>query len=355
MDQISVEDLIRTHITLPNRPTTQGWYSVLCKVCNDHGRKGPRGGFKLDGGIIGYHCFNCLAKATHDPSKHRTISKNLEKILLAFNVPEQEINRARLSLLGNKTAPSRQSLQTSNYEPKEIPLPSHFYRAIIIPDVDFLDTSQHQWVEVVRLYLEDRCIDPKSYPFMLSTGVPTDLDKHPKEIHRVLVQAAKKWQGRVIIPIYKDEKLIFYVGRDMTGKKIKKYESPSAPKNNVIFGFDKLFEDTTRPLFVVEGIFDALVVDGVALLGNQLSEGQIYWLNRSNRKKVYIPDRFGDGGANAIKAVDQGWSVAFPDIGQCKDVNEGVEQYGKLYVLASINQNTASGFEARARIGLYCK
>ena len=347
MDEISLEELVRTHINLPNRPSAQGWSPILCKVCNDHGRKGPRAGFKIENGIVGYHCFNCQAKSSIDPSKHRTISKNMEEILLAFGVPELDINRVRMTLLGAERGESSEPRQVSNHEPKEIPLPSHFYRLPKYPN--------GVWTKVAKAYLEERCIDPDSYPFMLSTGEPTDLNEHPKEVHKTLVRSAQKWPGRIITPIYKNEKLVFYVGRDMTDKKMKKYESPSTSRRNVIYGFDQLFEDTTRPLYVVEGIFDAMVVNGVAILGNELSDSHLYWLNRSNRQKVYIPDRFGDGHINAFKAIEHGWSVGFPDIGTCKDVNAAVQKYGSLYVLASISQNTADGFEAKARIGLYCK
>jgi DNA primase len=157
----------------------------------------------------------------------------------------------------------------------------------------------------------------------------------------------------VIIPVFKDGKLIFYTGRDMTEKKTKKYESPSAAKNKVLFGFDKLFENTDQPLYIVEGIFDAMLIDGVAILGNEISEVQAYWLNRSPREKVYIPDRVA-GEKGALQAISYGWSVAFPDIGQAKDIGEGVETYGKLYVLTSIVQNTTNGLDAKLQTSLYC-
>jgi DNA primase len=188
---------------------------------------------------------------------------------------------------------------------------------------------------------------------MLSTGIP-DLEGHPKETHKALIKQAQKWKGRVIVPIYKKEKLIFYIGRDMTDSKIKKYESPSAERESVLFGFDKIFEQTDKPLYIVEGVFDAMLIDGVAVLGNKLTDGQIYWLNRSNRTKVYIPDKYGDGHLGAEQAVANGWSVAFPDTGSCKDVGEAVDKYGMLYVLATLTQNTAKGLEAKTRIRLYC-
>lgn len=345
MDTPSLEELVRSQVHLPNRPSAQGWYPVLCKVCNDHGNKGPRAAFRFDNGGVGYHCFNCSIKgAFSDDSK--TISKELEEILLAYGVQQDDIAKIRFALMGKKYEESKEEKKrTVVHEPKELPLPTHFKTL----DYDSV------WCEVAREYLADRLIDPDSYPFMISTGVCEDLAQHPNEVQFMMASEAKKWVGRAIIPIYKDNKLVFYTGRDMTGEKIKKYETPSSGKHNVVFGFDELFKHTDRPLYVVEGIMDAFIVGGVAVLGNKFTESQQYWLNRSNRQKVYIPDRFGDGHINAITAVRQGWSVAFPEIGNCKDINSAAQTYGKLYVLTSINQNTASGFGAEARIGLYCK
>lgn len=345
MSAVSVEQLVREHIRLPAHPNSRGWYPVLCKVCNDHGRKGPRAAFLFENGGVAYHCFNCQAKATYSPSDHNTLTKSIEKILIDFGIPQEDINRVKLDLLGKKYDKKEATKRATSYEPQKIELPSHFK----------LLNYDSVWCEVAKEYLLERCIDPDSYPFMISTGVCEDLDKHPKQVQLAKIKEAEKWVGRVIIPIFKEDNLIFYTGRDMTGNKVKKYESPSTPKHNVIYGFDELFKDTEQPLYIVEGIFDAMVIDGVSLLGAEMSDNQIYWLNRSHRQKVYIPDKFGDGDANAYRAIDQGWSVACPEVGDCKDINEAVQKYGKLYVLTTINQTTKAGFAARTQVGIYCK
>ncbi len=347
MDVPSLEQLVRTHVHLPNRPSAKGWYNVVCKVCNDHGRKGPRAAFMFENEGVAYHCYNCPAKGSFNPDTSKTISRGLEEVLLAYGISEEDIAKVKLSLLGKKHEGQdpAEAKRISNHDPKEIPLPLYFKTL----DYDSV------WCEVAREYLSERLIDPDSYPFMVSTDGTDVVHEYPKEIRPVMLNDAKKWVGRVIIPIYKNKKLIFYAGRDMTDSKTKKYESPSTPKHNVMFGFDELFADTTRPLYVVEGIMDAMIIGGVAILGNKFTDSQLHWLNRSNRQKVYIPDRFGDGDINAHIAVEQGWSVAFPEIGNCKDINNAAQEYGKLYVLTSIGQNTASGFGAKAQIGLYCK
>lgn len=137
---------------------------------------------------------------------------------------------------------------------------------------------------------------------------------------------------------------------------MKKYESPSTAKDKVLYGFEKIFEHVDTPIYVIEGFFDAVAVDGVAIIGNELSDAQIQWLNRSQRKKVYIPDRTGDGQRSAKKALELGWSISTPDIGQsCKDMSDAVHKYGKMYVMKSLADNTADGFIASTNLGIYCE
>lgn len=345
------EQLIRTYIHLPNQTTGTGWYSVLCKVCNDHGRKGPRAAFRFENNGVAYHCFNCGHKATYYPH-YSSVPDDAHKVFDAFGIPAEEINKLRFDALKQKDKHG-QLVTTSKKEglalnPKEIPLPDHFYALSDAADDD-------KWAMVAKAYLESREIDFRQYPFYLSTGIPKQHFGPPSQ-KATFVRQTQKWKKRIIVPIYKDGKLVFYQGRDMTGKAVKKYESPSVSKDRIIYGFDQLFVDDDRPLYVVEGFFDAFHINGVALLGNELTEPQINWLNRSKREKVYIPDRYGSGLDNALKAVDAGWSVSTPEIGNSKDINDAIIKYGQLYVHDTLrNQIKRGRFEAETALKLYCK
>jgi DNA primase len=149
--------------------------------------------------------------------------------------------------------------------------------------------------------------------------------------------------------------LIFYFGRDLTGTRVKKYMSPDVPKQNILYGFDHMFEDTSEPLYVAEGWFDVFRLKGVAVLGNRMTPGQITWLNKSHRPKVVIPDRFGDGHLLAEQAIELGWSVSTPDIGECKDINEAMCKYGEFFTRLTIKKHTYEGFEALVRTQTYCE
>jgi hypothetical protein len=264
--------------------------------------------------------------------------KKMERVLNDFNVPEDEWAKVVFHNLSNfEQADDFVSHQPKvSIEPKQIDLPDTFY---LLKNADKND----KWAEIARWYLQDRNIDPDNYPFMLS--------------HKTNDPKLKKWIGRVIIPIYKQNKLIFFQGRDLTNNKIKKYESPPVEKDKVLYGFDRIFDYTVNiPIYITEGWFDAYHINGVAIFGNEITQPQIEWLNRANKMKVYIPDKFGDGDLGATQALNEGWSISTPDFGaDIKDVDEAIKKYGKLYVLKTIADNTASGFEAETNLRMYCK
>lgn len=344
MEVSSLETIIKRYIKLPNHPSGTGWYPVLCKVCNDHGRKGARGGFRFDDNKVAYHCFNCGHSTVFDPDKHQNMPDKMVQVLQVFNVPEDEWKAVLYENLklrdefGNTQIQST-SIPIINVDPPAVPLPSHFYPLAEAGPNDI-------WAQLAATYLEtDRGVDPKAYNFMLSEpiGDPN----------------ADKWFKRLIIPIYKENRLIFYIGRDLTGNHQQKYLSPSYSKEKVLCGFDELFRQTDDPLYIVEGWFDAFAVDGIAILGNEISNAHATWLNRSQRKKVYIPDRFGDGQLGAARALELGWSIATPGLNtwsdEIKDMNDAVLKYGKMFLMKALADSTADGFTAKINLGFYCK
>ncbi len=343
---VTPEDIIRRYVQL-GHPNSKGWCPVLCKVCSDHGKKGNRAAFKFDKDTMAYHCFNCGHVAVYNPEqlihlekeeREKTEAKIL-KVLTAFGIPDDEWKPLILNdlytrnLKGNSKAGPKQ-INTIETEPSEIPLPEHFYP--LGPD-----DSTDKWTIIARDYLiHDRGVNPDAYPFFLSTGEG---------------KYNQKWLGRVIIPFYKGKKLVYYQGRSLVKKVTRKYLSPDFEKDKVIFGYDALSKNTDMPLYVMEGWFDAYSIDGVAVLGNKLTREQLTMLKRCKRPKVIIPDRFGNGAELAYQALKEGWSVSLPDTGGCKDINEAVVRFGKLYVMKTIVETTQSGFVAETAVKLYCK
>ena len=97
-----LENVIRHYVHLPPHPNTKGWYAVLCKVCNDHGRKGNRAAFRFDHSSVGYHCFNCGIAAGYDPLKDERMSDKMVKVLESFGVPDAEWKQVVLTALSQR-------------------------------------------------------------------------------------------------------------------------------------------------------------------------------------------------------------------------------------------------------------
>lgn len=337
---IDLEQVIRQYVPLPARPSAKGWLGVNCKVCNDHGRKGTRGGFHFRDGL-GYNCFNCGHAASYTNGQFNAPSEELHTVLQAFGIPEDIWNQLMMESLKNRNSGqlefNKKLVKQNTFEAKTIQIPKYL---VPLSELD-PDAPIRQLAE---LHLkEDRMIDPSSYPFMI--GVKDAEDPY-----------SVKWARRLIIPIFdRGGRPIFYQGRDLTGKANSKYISCSAERDNVLYGMDQVYAHSNAPLFVVEGFFDAFHLNGAATLGRQLTEGMAYHLNKSVRDKIIIPDRTGNGEDLALAGLKRGWKVSTPDFGGCKDVTEAVVKYGKLYTMKTILDNIHSGFGAELNVRMYCK
>ena len=80
-----------------------------------------------------------------------------------------------------------------------------------------------------------------------------------------------EFRNRVIMPIYQDNKMVYFQARTLTGSE-KKYKNPTAPKQHIIFQKD--IWDTTKPVIITEGLLDALSVgnQGTMCLGASINK-----------------------------------------------------------------------------------
>lgn len=342
----TIEDLIRSSIPLTHGKTSQGWEKVFCEVCGDGSRtKGPRGGWILEGNRAIYHCFNCGISGSFDSDREYAYSKNMRAILSAFKIPEDQHKKIANKKFFSKESPISKKQSISN-EINYIEIPSHFYKLCDAKNDDVI-------AEKAKSYLLSRKINPESYDFYLSSGIVNSGNPREEAI-------AKSLRNRLIIPAYKNGKMIYWQARLLdTSKKEEKYLSPQLPKSKVIYGYDRLFTDSDKPLFITEGFFDSHLLNGIAVLGNELSKFQIDLINKSNRRKIVVPDRkinkskTDNGKKLASQALSLGWEISLPDFGECTDVNSAIIKYGKIYVMNSINQKISSGFLAKISLDMW--
>jgi DNA primase len=139
---------------------------------------------------------------------------------------------------------------------------------------------------------------------------------------------------RVIIPFTWNNQIIGYSAR-ATDETVKpKYHSHYEP--NYVFNVDRQLKDS-KFVIVVEGPFDAMSIDGVAVLSNECSEVQADIIDSLAREVIVVPDKDKAGMKLIDDAIKFGWSVSFPVWQEtCKDAAEAVNRYGKLFTLKSI-------------------
>jgi DNA primase len=103
-----------------------------------------------------------------------------------------------------------------------------------------------------------------------------------------------------------------------------------------VFNLDKQHKDS-KFVIVVEGPFDAMAVDGVSIQGSEISDTQAELIDRLQREVIVVPDTDSAGRKLVDRAIELGWTVSYPVWQEtCKDLNEAVVKYGKLFVLKSI-------------------
>lgn len=337
MTNDTVEDIVRAYVPLVYGVSPKGWHSVYCEVCGDGKRtKGPRGGWLFHDEMCFYNCFNCGVEGNFDPSREHPMSRDMYKIFTSFDIPYKDVQEIVVQHLKDN----------KNYQkPVErivlpnLDHPDYFIKLEEQPEDDLLAME-------ARDFLWERYkITDQDYPFFLSSGKTKSND--PDDQYR-----AKYLRPRIIIPIYQNERLIYWTARIFVGESNRKYIDASVQNSSaVVHGLDYLYADNKdRPLYITEGFFDAWHVKGLAVFGNTMKDPQIKVISRSYRPKIVIPDYNHDGMQLANQAIELGWGISLPDILPHKDICAAINEYGKLYVLKTIAQSTYYNFEAKIRL-----
>lgn len=330
MQLVTLEDLIKRYIHL-GPPSAKGFHGVKCAGCNDYK---VRGGFKFDDKIV-YSCFNCGSESSfvYDPGRS-SISRNGRKTLLAFGIPENELNNA----LG--AAAFAKKDQVSD-EPPPKPETTFPTEELKLPANTYLITSDESpWCQVAREYLALRKLKATDYPYFVSES--------------------PSYLGRVLIPYYYRDKLVYWQGRSLDPSIEPRYKNPVVSKENILFNVNELLRYTEEPLYVTEGPLDALSLgsNAVALTGSSLTEFKIRELARAarHRRVVFVIDKNSRGrslGEQVLRAGVTNWYVVCFPTG-VEDANEALITYGKLWMLQYITDSAVQGMTGQLHLEKHC-
>lgn len=307
----SIQASLQAFLPSKRKTTSGGWISFNSPCCIHRGEGKDtrlRGGIKFTTEGFVFSCFNCGFKAGWSPGK--TISKNTKNLFRWIGLPESEINKIILETLKDKETTLVEKKEF-NFTLYEEPLPNNCF------------SIKNYWANACD-FNDPNLINVLAY--ILGRGLSLDdYDWHWAN--------TDGFRDRVIIPFYQDGKIVGWTGRKITDGK-PKYLSKS--QRGYVFNIDKQTYDR-HYVIVVEGHFDAIGVDGVAIMSNDPSEIQCARINMLGKKVIVVPDRDRAGAKLMSAAINNGWSVSLPPWEEdIKDVADAVKKYGRLYTLATI-------------------
>lgn len=308
-----LEQLISSRIHFDNKVSATGFHGVKCACCNDYK---IRGGWRISSTEIRYNCFNCgIAGSINQGDDHLT--KRFIQILKDFGISEREITEVKSTLFFNKSneidSISIESLKKINLFTPEVELPKNSIRLIDNP------------IPEIITYLVDRKIPWDEYPFYVSSD--------------------PKLKNRVIIPFYKQNKIIYWQARSVLPEVEPRYKNCEVPKEAIIFNYDALFRYSSKPLFVCEGVFDAILLDGICIIGSKLNEAKIEILRKSSREKIFIIDKDSNGrtlGLQILKEKLGSISYVTNQATSKIDVNKRIIEAGKIWTIYELLNNKIS-------------
>lgn len=297
---------ILSYLPGKRKQTPSGWISFNAVCCGD---RRQRGGLKASDQGWSYHCFNCSFTASFILG--RSLSFKARKFLTLLAVPEADIDMLNIESMRHRSIhgllDERQrtfeQLADISFEERDLPPFAELLSAY--PESDFWN------------YIRDRQA-PTDYPYMVQ-----------------LQNDGVHWtRPHIVIPFTHNDRIVGYTCRFLDGK-TPKYISDSQP--GYVFGTD-LQQADWQHVLVMEGIFDALSIGGLAVMHADISDTQARLIRNLGREVTVVPDQDSAGMALVDRAVELGWAVSMPEWDDCKDVNDAVVKYGKLGALLTIMQ-----------------
>jgi len=286
------------------KQTASGWISFNAPCCVHRGDtqdRRSRGGLKPTAdGSWSYHCFNCGYTASFILGRNLTFKAR--RLLEWLNVPAEEIERINLESLKQRSIEGllgeRQTVvdRLASIEFEERDLPS---------------TTQTLSDQAVA-YLQGRGIS-LDYPFLYKT-MP---------------------RPGIVIPFTYNMQVVGHTTRFLDDR-TPKYIQDIQP--GYVFGTD-LQHSSWQSVIVCEGVFDALSINGLAVLHAEINDAQARLIRNLGREVVVVPDQDEAGMRLVDRAVELGWAVSMPDWPKdCKDINDCVIRWGRLATLLTIMQ-----------------
>jgi hypothetical protein len=285
------------------KQTSSGWYSYNAPCCVHNGENADRrkrGGLKPRDNGWSYHCFNCGYTASFTIG--RQVSFKARRLLSWFGVDSSDIDRLNLESLRQRSL-----LDAIDQQPKR--KITFDFAEKQLPDGCSNPTEQ------TNEYIINRGIHQVGFPFLSYKRGPRLGIVTPFTYNDTIVGSSIR---------FLDDRIPKYINDKPQG---------------YVFGID-LQRNNWEHVFVVEGVFDALSIQGVAVLHDDVNDAQAELINNLRRSVTVIPDQDNAGVKLIDRAVELGWAVSIPKWpnNDIKDVNDAVVKYGMTATMIFIMQ-----------------
>ena len=302
-----IEQLISSHLPR-SRSTSGGWRSFDAPCCQHRGHspdRRARGGIKFNpDGTVGINCFNCGFSTGWRPGQ--MLGFKLKSWLGWIGVDISAINALTLWCLDQRD----EAAVLEQYNRPQVEIKRYALPASAVP--------------------VDQCTDLRIVEYLAQRGVLADRFKFYWS-----PETAVDLCNRVIVPFYYHNELVGYTARSIVPTQRVKYYM-QADAGRIVFNLDHQYY--ARSVVVVcEGPFDAMSIDGVAVMHNEISSTQAQLIHDLHKQTIVVPDGDAAGCKLIESALEYDFAVSFPDyLNTCKDINEAVQRYGRVYVLKDI-------------------
>lgn len=306
-----------------SKKSPSGWISFNAPCCHHRGHKPDirkRAGVRFDTGIV-YNCFNCKFTTGWQPGY--TIGEKMKILCKWLGASEDLVKEMIFESLKTKPVDtiSNYSQIGIDFTEKSLPenaLPLSSWAEMMTGEIQ--EILGEEFVNVCNYLVNRGFLDPFSHDFYWS----------PEAGYSDRAILPFRWNGKIV---------------GNTARKIKegkpKYLSDQHP--HFVFNFDAQTEGQ-RYTLVTEGPFDALAVNGLALLTNDIADKQSRIIDSLRSEVIIIPDQDRAGLVLFDRAIELGWSVASPNWSDdIKDTAEAAAKYGRLFVVVDAIETAAKG------------
>jgi hypothetical protein len=278
-----------------------------CPMCTD---KRKRGGLITTGAKISYNCFNCGFTTGWEPNP--TLGKKYKDLATKLGADQTDIHAITVDLL--KYAEDLETEDATDY----------VYNLAKFKQEDLPETATA---------VDDL---PEEHP----------IRQYAKErgligLYPLLYFDESLYKQRLVVPFSYNGDLVGWTARHINppNKTTPKYLHKMQP--GYVFNIDRFADSKREIVIVTEGVFDAIMVDGIAIQGNSVSPEQAHLIEKLGKRIIVCPDRDEAGVDLIMQAAELGWEVSFPPWHvDCKDAADAVQRYGRLATVSSIIKHT---------------